>query len=178
LVWAKLTILAEAFEKYPDAQWLWWLDFDALIMTPSIDLGRHLLNYDVMNTKIWRGTRCYLPFLKTGGPGAYDIPENIEAEDINMIISTDRNGINAGSLFLRRGLWSEMLLDLWSDPLFIKREWNGMEQDALVHILNYHKLITKHVGIVSQKEINSYPKNSVSGHWTTGDLVVHLAGCG
>jgi galactosyl transferase GMA12/MNN10 family len=178
LVWAKMTIMSQAFQKFPDAQWLWWLDFDALIMTPSIELGTHLLNHDVMNTKISRGVPFYLRFLKSGRrPKIYNIPEDFDAEDVNMIVSTDRNGINAGSLFLQRGLWSEMLLDLWYDPLFIEKEWYGMEQDALVHILTYHESFTKHVGFVDQKHVNSYSSGAVSGHWTPGDLVIHLAGC-
>jgi hypothetical protein len=179
IVWGKIRLLSETFQKYPDARWLWWLDYDALIMTPSIALGRHLLDHDVMNTKIWRGRQVYIPFLKRGGGLVHNIPENITAEDVNMIIAMDRNGINAGSLFLRKGWWSELLLDLWLEPLYITRGWYGMEQDALVHILTYHgkSFNICNVGIVDQKEIDSYPQNAVSGQWTPDDLVLHLAGC-
>jgi len=118
-----------------------------------------------------------MPFLKSGGPGVYDIPEDLDVDDVNMIIAMDANGINAGSMFLRKGWWAEMLLDLWLDPFFINRNWYGMEQDGLVHILTYHKSFTKHVGIVDQKNINSYASGAVSGWWKEDDLVIHFAGC-
>jgi hypothetical protein len=63
-----------------------------------------------------------MPFLKAGGPGIYHIPEDIDAEDLNMIISKDRSGISAGPRSL-----------VWLARFSIRRDWYGMEQDALVH---------------------------------------------
>jgi hypothetical protein len=83
-VWSKIKIISEAFRQYPDAKWLWWLDFDTLIMTPSIELGRCLLNHEVVNTEIWRGVPLSLRYLEAqgGGPAiVYDIPEDIDAVD-------------------------------------------------------------------------------------------------
>ena len=43
-VWAKIPAISRAFNTYPEAEWVWWLDADAIIMTSHIDLYEHLLN--------------------------------------------------------------------------------------------------------------------------------------
>ena len=43
-VWAKLPAILDAFERYPDAEWIWWLDMDAIIMTPDIELYQFILS--------------------------------------------------------------------------------------------------------------------------------------
>src|SRR5271156_2323464 len=54
-VWGKLPAILEAFDKYPDAEWIWWLDMDAIIMTPEVDLQRHLLNPEILQQKLING---------------------------------------------------------------------------------------------------------------------------
>lgn len=43
--------LINCFNRFPDAKWIWWLDFDALTMTPTLDLGEYFLNPDAMHRK-------------------------------------------------------------------------------------------------------------------------------
>jgi hypothetical protein len=54
-VWGKLPAILEAFRKFPHAEWVWWLDVDAVIMTPEIDVFEHLLDPAVIQTKFLRG---------------------------------------------------------------------------------------------------------------------------
>jgi galactosyl transferase GMA12/MNN10 family len=54
-VWGKLPALLEACEKYPDAEWIWWLDIDAIIMNPEIDLFQHLLSPQILQTRLTQG---------------------------------------------------------------------------------------------------------------------------
>ena len=51
-VWGKLPALLEAFERYPDAEWVWWLDIHAIIMTPTIDLYQHILSPRILESKL------------------------------------------------------------------------------------------------------------------------------
>lgn len=51
-VWSKILVLVDAFDQYPNAEWIWWLDFDAVIMTPTIELGEYILNPDAMFSKL------------------------------------------------------------------------------------------------------------------------------
>ena len=54
-VWGKLPAILEAFEKFPHAEWIWWLDVDAVIMTPEIDLFNFLLSPEILTTKLREG---------------------------------------------------------------------------------------------------------------------------
>ena len=54
-VWGKLPALLLACEKYPHAEWIWWLDIDAIIMNPDIDLFQHLLDPQILQTKLVQG---------------------------------------------------------------------------------------------------------------------------
>ena len=48
----KMGAIYRAFEQYPSTEWVWWLDMDAIIMTPSIDLYDHILGPSAMQTKL------------------------------------------------------------------------------------------------------------------------------
>jgi len=177
-VWSKIPALVDAFKRYPEAKWVWWLDFDALIMTPTIDLGSHLLNPEVMLSKLWRGQGFPLWHLNSGGDYVFHLPEDLDPNEIHLIISSDQNGINAGSIFLRRNTWTDIFLDLWSDPLLMSQDWWAYEQDAIVHLLRHHQCIRDHVGIVSQKLINAYPNGDIEWpQWQPNDLVIHFPAC-
>jgi len=54
-VWGKIPAILEALEKYPSAEWVWWLDIDAVIMSLSIDLYDHLLHPTVLRRKLVSG---------------------------------------------------------------------------------------------------------------------------
>lgn len=174
-VWSKVPVLADAFDKYPKAKWVWWLDIDAIIMTPTIDLSSHLLNAQSMYQMLRKGESYQLR--GAGRAGVFDLPENPDPEKIHMLISGDHNGINAGSFFLRRSEWTDMFLDLWLDPFYISQTWPGKEQDAIIHMLQHHKFVQEHVGILPQRSINAYCEGDENMRWHTGDLVVHFAGC-
>jgi hypothetical protein len=42
----------EAFSTYPTTEWVWWLDVDAIIMTPHLDLYKHLLDHEVLRSRL------------------------------------------------------------------------------------------------------------------------------
>ena len=54
-VWGKLPAIMQAFETHPSAEWVWWLDIDAIIMTPSIDLYDYLLSPEILRTRLLEG---------------------------------------------------------------------------------------------------------------------------
>lgn len=130
-VWGKLPAIAETFETYPDAQWIWWLDLDAILMTPSVDLNELLLSHKALGEQLHKDQ-----VLTNSGGGKSNIstPKNPDVKKIDLIFSQDQNGINAGSFFIRRSEWSRTFLDVWADPLFVMRTWPGQEQDAVVSI--------------------------------------------
>jgi len=54
-VWGKLPAIMEAFKKYPTTEWIWWLDIDAVIMSPEVDLYEHLLAPSVLSRTLIEG---------------------------------------------------------------------------------------------------------------------------
>ena len=54
-VWCKWPAIAEAMKTYPSAEWVWWLDLDAIIMTPHLNLHDYLLGPEVMKSRLLIG---------------------------------------------------------------------------------------------------------------------------
>ncbi|KAK9370708.1 galactosyl transferase GMA12/MNN10 family-domain-containing protein [Lipomyces kononenkoae] len=171
-VWNKIPAIQNAFDVNPDAEWVWWLDMDAIIMTPAQDLASLVLNPDALKEKI-----AYEADLKIneGKPSGVQVSRDIDISKIDFIISQDHAGINAGSMLFRRSDWTFSFLDMWVDQVYVERFNN--EQDALSHILVKHEKIRQHVGIVPQRVINAYGVGGEEMGWRTGDIVVHFAGC-
>lgn len=132
-VWAKLPAIAETFETYPDAQWVWWLDLDAIVMSPDVDLNELLLSHDALKKQIIPNEKINV---SNSARSNVSTPMEQDMKNIDLIFSQDQNGINAGSFFIRRSEWSRTFLDMWADPFFVVRDWPGQEQDAVVSILN------------------------------------------
>jgi hypothetical protein len=174
-VWSKIPVLVDAFRKYPQAKWVWWLDFDAIIMSPMTDLASYLLNSDALYSKIKKGEVYHLRGAER--PGELFTAPDPDPNDIDLLITGDHNGLNAGSFFLRRGRWTDNLLDLWLDPFYMQSDWAGKEQDALIHMVEHHRFISDRVGILPQRALNAYSEGGEEMRWQPNDLVVHFAGC-
>jgi len=54
-VWGKLPAILDAFRRFPNAEWVWWLDVDAVIMTPEIEVFEHLLDPAIIQSKFEHG---------------------------------------------------------------------------------------------------------------------------
>jgi len=184
--------LIDCYNRFPDAKWIWWLDFDALIMSPTLDLGQYLLNPDAMHEKVMKNRKFPISHLGQSIDESWELPADPDTNEINLLISHDQNGLNAGSLFLRRNRWTELFLELWNDPiLMLEKKWWALEQDALVHLfLNHHHFMKDHVAIVPQGVFNAYVPDDINREslskdnrdinaefWGPGLLVIHFAGC-
>jgi hypothetical protein len=51
-VWGKLPAIMEAMDTYPNAEWIWWLDSDAIIMNAKLDLYKLLLDHKVLPSRL------------------------------------------------------------------------------------------------------------------------------
>jgi hypothetical protein len=128
-VWAKLPAIVDAFNKHPEAKWIWWLDLDAIIMTPQIELSKHILSHEALGKKIQKGLDVQKP---GGGSSGYLTAKEPDLNKIDIIIAQDQNGLNAGSFFIRRSEWSRMFIDMWAEPTYVEKNWLAQEQDAMV----------------------------------------------
>jgi hypothetical protein len=128
-VWAKLPAIVETFNLHPQAKWVWWLDLDAIIMTPTVDLRTHILAHDVLQRKMQKGQSINKI---SNADISITMPTNPDINNIDIIVSQDHNGINAGSFWIRRSDFSKMFIDLWADPMYVRENWIAQEQDAMV----------------------------------------------
>lgn len=166
-VWKKIAAIKQAFLDNPKAEWVWWLDLDAIIMTAHAPLSTHLLHPSVLDKKLLRGEPLHHNRLRN------TTLLDTKVEDVDLIYAQDQNGLNAGSLFFRRSNWTDRLLDIWTTPQMMLNFSAGFrEQDALAYLLNTHDEVFNHTGLVDARWFNAY-----KDAWRTNDLVVHFAGC-
>ena len=130
-VWKKIPAIVEAFNKHPKAQWVFWLDLDAIIMTPTRDLNSLLLSKEAMKKALAGGDSHHG---SDWSPLGTFQPMELDFENTDLLIAQDHNGINAGSFLIRRSKYTQILLDMWADPFFVHMTWPGQEQETLVCI--------------------------------------------
>lgn len=128
-VWGKIFAVKDAFALYPDIEWVFLLDMDAIIMKQDYDLYKKILSDNAMQEVGLKGVEM---LSWKGGKTGIHMPDEFNSTDISLIIAQDQNGLNTGSMFFRRGTFMDNLLDIWTDPDFLKKEWPGLEQDVLV----------------------------------------------
>ena len=176
IYWNKIPILQEAFSRFPKVKWIFWLDLDIIIMTPSVDLHSLVLSNEGMMKHILNDTKISAV---GGGPLGFNTLADPDPDDMNMIIAQDNWGQNVGSFFMRRSDWTDFALEMWMDPLATAQNWTFPENDGWTHLYKNHEIVRNHTAIVSQRSINAYPSyNKLGHHWQRGDFLVHFAGCG
>lgn len=176
-VWDKISAIKEAFDANPEAEWVWWVDTDIIIMNPEIDVAEHILSKRALKERLSYGRPLRNPEANFYN-GAYMKKGEVDIDNIDIVLCQDFFGLNAGSFFIRRSSFSALLLDLWDDPLYVKANFVRREQDALINMFLYHESVQQHVGLVPQRLLNSYAdKPEWVWAYVEGDFVVHFAGC-
>lgn len=176
IYWNKIPILKEAFVRFPDAEWIWWMDMDIIIMNTSLSIYDHVLSPEGMARNVLLNESIHTA---GGGDLGQSTPSTYKHEDINFVISKDAWGMVVGNFLMRRGTWSDWLLDLWIEPLYIAQGWTFPENDAWTHMWKHHEIVQKHSVCMNQRSMNAYPDYNLLGeHWAQGDHIVHFAGCG
>ncbi|KAK2001848.1 galactosyl transferase GMA12/MNN10 family protein [Colletotrichum falcatum] len=169
--WNKVVSLRHAMTNYPEAAWFWYLDQDSYIMDLSTSVESLVLKSDKLNSLMIRDQAVVPPdsIIKT-------FP-HLKGEDIDFVLTQDREGLSAGSFFVRNGEWAKFLIDTWFDPLYRSYNFQKAEGHALEHIVQWHPTILSKLAIVPQKIFNSYNRYEKGEIFQDGDLVVRAAGC-
>ena len=163
-------------------------------MEPSYSLQSHIFNNLPANT--YRDINNYnplnivhpftAPYLD---PLSRSATGDNKSESIGLVIPQDCSGFNLGSFFIRRGPWTDRLLDIWWDPVGYEQkhmEWEHKEQDALEHLYINQPWVRPHTAFIPQRKINSFPPGACGEngederiHYREGDrdFVVNMAGC-
>ncbi|OHW92677.1 galactosyl transferase gma12 mnn10 family protein [Colletotrichum incanum] len=169
--WNKVVSLRHAMTKYPEAGWFWYLDQDSYIMDPSTSVESLVLKSDKLDGLMIRDHPVVPPdsIIKT-------FP-HLKGDDINFVLTQDREGLSAGSFFVRNSEWARFFIDTWFDPLYRSYNFQKAEGHALEHIVQWHPTILSKLAIVPQKTFNSYNRYDKGEIFSDGDLVVRAAGC-
>ncbi|KAK3336031.1 galactosyl transferase GMA12/MNN10 family-domain-containing protein [Cercophora scortea] len=192
--WEKVDFIRTSLRKYPKAEWIWWLDLNTFIMEPSYSLQDHIFNN--LQKHVYRDINEYNPLNITHplNDGYLDAESRSPVGDgdsssVNLILPQDCSGFNLGSFFIRRGAWTDRLLDVWWDPVAYEQkhmEWEHKEQDALEQLYTAQPWIRKHTGFLPQRMINSFPTGACSENGNDTrihydqkdrDFLVNMAGC-
>lgn len=124
--WSKVVAMRHALTKFPDATYLWYLDQDSFLMNP-----RFKVEEAVMKAKNLEGLmikdRSVVPpdsIIKTFS--------HLKGEDVDFVVTQDKEGMSAGSFVVRNGEWAQFFLDTWFDPLYRSYNFQKAETHALV----------------------------------------------
>jgi hypothetical protein len=129
--WGKIPAIIETFNTFPDAQWIWMLDLDVIIMTPMIDLRTLLLSQTGLQSALDLNAPLHGKDWESFGLWT---SARVEFTKTDLLISQDHNGLNSGSFFIRRSQFSRFLLDVWADPFFMKLNLEQTDQNGLVSL--------------------------------------------
>jgi mannan polymerase II complex MNN11 subunit len=127
--WAKVPAMRHALTKYPQSTYFWFLEQNSLIMNPDLTIEGHIMNPARLNTLII-GEHPIVPpdsVIKT-------FP-HLKANQVDFVLTQDKDGLAPGSFILRRGDWSKFFLDTWFDPLY--RSYNFQKADTHALVRNH-----------------------------------------
>ncbi len=163
-------------------------------MEPSYSLQSHIFKNLQGNT--YRDINHYNP-LNISHPftESYLTDEELspvgdnKASSINLVVPQDCGGFNLGSFFIKRGPWTDRLLDIWWDPVSYEQkhmEWEHKEQDSLEFLYSVQPWIRTNTAFIEQRKVNSFPPDACKDngidkqiHYDEKDrdFLVNMAGC-
>lgn len=150
--WSKVLALERIMQQQKTAEWIWLLDYDTLVFSFGQKLEHIVAKIQERRT----------------------LTANMPAD---LIISSDHNGLNAGSMLIRNNAWAQDLVRRWwhNNNQNISRIAEFFEQAAL------RDLIERDINISAKVEI-LYDQNSclincyAHTKFREGHLVAHFPG--
>lgn len=178
--WVRLFCLQAAMFAFPEAQWFWYLDQDALVMNQKVDLERYLLNADTLRGAILRECSVIPP------DGLIKTYKNMQPENVKLLFTQSDHKIETNSFIVKNDEIGRAAVDAWTDKLFMS--YNNFPygpDSAITHILQWHPYVLSKSAIISARTMNSFhSKKSESElspddhmHYHTGDLVAQWSKC-
>ncbi|KAA8916990.1 hypothetical protein TRICI_000856 [Trichomonascus ciferrii] len=170
--WAKVSVARAAMHAFPDAEYFWYLDQNAVIMNPKVSVESLIQN---VGTDMLTNQNVVLKssVIKTD---AKPYPNRVE-----FIFSQDEIGLSPFSFIYRNTDFSKSLLEYWNDP----RHYNywGFEKadaSALNHLAQWHPSMFRRMAIIPARKFASMTavtKGFDHLLYTLGDFVVTIRNC-
>ena len=67
---------------------------------------------------------------------------NLKGNNIDLVLTQDKEGLAQGSFIVRRGDWSKFFLDTWFDPLYRSYNFQKADTHALVSFPSFCARVT------------------------------------
>lgn len=172
--WLKLQVIRDAFESFPNHEWFWVLDLDAIIMNHEFDLHRRILNSTELQNYLLHGLPLFHDHQLSED---YIYPMDVEADDVDLIISQNWHGFDLASFLIKSSTFTKNLLDQWEIPLRMGLSFSNHEKGALQELAFHDKNIMSRIGIVPRRLFASHQKRLSTkqkpySRYQPGDLVV------
>jgi mannan polymerase II complex MNN11 subunit len=108
---------------------MWYLDQNSLIMNPDLTVEGHIMNTKRLESLMIKDQSIVPPdsVIKTFG--------HLKGNQVDLVLTQDKDGLAQGSFIVRRGDWSRFFLDTWFDPLYRSYNFQKAETHALVSVL-------------------------------------------
>jgi mannan polymerase II complex MNN11 subunit len=169
--WLKLYALREVAQDYPEVEWIWYLDPEALIMDQTLSLTEDIIKPSVLTTLILRDVAITPP------DGIIKTTKQTDMSKIHFILSHDQRNLNTHSFLIRSSEFSKYLLETWYDPLYRTYNFDKAAVSAIEHILHWHYTILEKTALVPKRLLSSYINAAGDMGYKEGDFVLYFEGC-
>jgi mannan polymerase II complex MNN11 subunit len=170
--WAKVSVARAAMHAFPDAEYFWYLDQNAVIMNPKTSVESLIQNVGtdmLTNQNVVHKSSV----IKTDSK---PYPNRVE-----FIFSQDEIGLSSFSFIYKNSDFSKSLLEYWNDP----RHYNywgfeKAESSALNHLAQWHPSMFRRMALISARKFASMTAVTQGfDHllYGLGDFVVTLRNC-
>jgi mannan polymerase II complex MNN11 subunit len=114
---------------FPQATYYFYLDPHTVIVNPALSVESHILATSRLESLMITDVPIVPPdsVIKTFS--------GLKGDQVDLVLTQDRDGLSEKSFILRRGEWAKYLLDSWFDPLYRTYNFQKAERHALEHIV-------------------------------------------
>lgn len=176
--WLKVYAIKDAFNKHPNAKWVFWLDVDAIIMDENLDVASHILDPEALKSIV-----CYdSPIAERGKKykGKFSpSKDKFNPDEIELVAAQDEWFLNAGVLLIKNTKFMRDIVEKdWLTKENLKRDLVFAEQDVLNDLIMNNQELRKRWAIIPQWAINAYDSSYrfQPAHWQPGDFIAHFPG--
>jgi mannan polymerase II complex MNN11 subunit len=124
--WTTVVAMRDALTKFPDCHYIWHLDASGLIMNPKLKIEEHIMKPARLDELMKKDVPVVPPdsIIRTFS--------HLKGQDVDVVLTQDKEGLSAGSLIVRNGEWARFFLETWFGPLYRSYNFQKAEAHALV----------------------------------------------
>jgi mannan polymerase II complex MNN11 subunit len=122
--------MRDALTQHPECLYVWYLDASGLVMNPTLKLEEHVMRPARLDELMRRDLPVVPPdsIIKTFS--------HLRGQDVELVLTQDKDGLSAGSLVVRNGEWGRFFLETWFGPLYRSYNFEKAEAHALVSFVH------------------------------------------